>query len=211
MAYPDYTTHCDGTFLIFDTAKHNGRDVDPAEVREHVEGCATCAAAGVDPDDAEFDARTYNGDVDVPSDDECACRLAGAAVADRVLAGAEVLKQVYGADFYTRIDTDRLDVQSLCDCVLVQLGKGRSVFGMDSGSLVGLVSFTEMAEEIKCAAVDGVFGYDTADGKVETCCMGFDGGRASETEYDAYSADCAELTAEWKKLITDWRRWSELV
>lgn len=33
---------CDGLFLLFDTAKHNGFSVKPEEVHDHINECDEC-------------------------------------------------------------------------------------------------------------------------------------------------------------------------
>lgn len=33
---------CDGLFLILDTAKHNGFEVDPQEITDHMTECREC-------------------------------------------------------------------------------------------------------------------------------------------------------------------------
>lgn len=38
-------TDCDGLFLIFDTARHNGWTVDQSEVTDHIAECTTCQEA----------------------------------------------------------------------------------------------------------------------------------------------------------------------
>lgn len=43
----DIDTTCDGMFLIVDTARHNGWDVDPDEVQAHLAECGTCHALGL--------------------------------------------------------------------------------------------------------------------------------------------------------------------